>query len=220
MDPSHTHRTLTNPEIENTHQDMVEANASREHQLAALVQAGASPAQAVSAIRRADDPITTLVVLGLYSLLAHGGGWKGTLDLALTLDLHPLGFATGWVPVQDAEIQPRIPGTVRFHRGCAQFLPPLLPLVQPPAPAQRHRDDDARQRPRRPRRGDPRCPAGRARSRLPGPPRAVFQGAVVKSKTCPWPRRLSAAGECKREFRQLSVSKSLTRSERGTRLAP
>jgi len=42
--------------------------------------------------------------------------------------------------------------------------------------------------------------------------RSVFQGAVGKSKTCPQPRRLSAAGGSKREFRQLSVSKSLTRS--------
>jgi len=42
--------------------------------------------------------------------------------------------------------------------------------------------------------------------------RSVFQGAVGKSKTCPRPRRLSAAGGSKREFRQLSVSKSLTRS--------
>ena len=42
--------------------------------------------------------------------------------------------------------------------------------------------------------------------------RSVFQGAVVKSKTCPWPRHLSAAGGSKREFKQLSVSKSLTRS--------
>jgi hypothetical protein len=40
----------------------------------------------------------------------------------------------------------------------------------------------------------------------------VFQGAVVKSKTCPWPRHLSAAGGSKREFKLLSVSKSLTRS--------
>lgn len=41
---------------------------------------------------------------------------------------------------------------------------------------------------------------------------SVFQGGVVKSKTCPWPRRLSAAGGSKREFTQLPVSKSLTRS--------
>lgn len=40
----------------------------------------------------------------------------------------------------------------------------------------------------------------------------VFQGAVVKSKTFPWPRRLSVAGGPKREFRPPAVSKSLTRS--------
>jgi hypothetical protein len=43
--------------------------------------------------------------------------------------------------------------------------------------------------------------------------RRVFQGAVVKSQTCPWPRHLSAAGGSKREFMALAVSKSLTRSE-------
>ena len=41
---------------------------------------------------------------------------------------------------------------------------------------------------------------------------SVFQGAVVKSQTCPWPRRLSAVAGSKREFRLPTVSKSLTRS--------
>ena len=41
----------------------------------------------------------------------------------------------------------------------------------------------------------------------------VFQGAVVKSKTCPWSRRLSAVARDKRDLKPLPVSKSLTRSE-------
>jgi len=43
--------------------------------------------------------------------------------------------------------------------------------------------------------------------------RRVFQGAVVKSKTCPWSRRLSAVARNEREFTPLPVSKPLTRSE-------
>lgn len=105
MTPSPTRKTLTNLEIEPLHRSMVEVNTPREHQLAALVQAGASPAQAVGAVRHEDDPITTLCVLGLYSLLAFRGGWEAARELALALDIHPLGFATGWVPdLQEAEV--------------------------------------------------------------------------------------------------------------------
>ena len=42
--------------------------------------------------------------------------------------------------------------------------------------------------------------------------RSVFQGAVGKSQTFPWPRHLSAADGSEREFTPPAVSKSLTRS--------
>ena len=40
----------------------------------------------------------------------------------------------------------------------------------------------------------------------------VFQGAVGKSKTFPWPRNLSATVGSERQFTPPTVSKSLTRS--------
>ncbi len=43
-------------------------------------------------------------------------------------------------------------------------------------------------------------------------PRSVFQGAVGKSQTFPWPRRHSAAAGSEHEFTPPAVSKSLTRS--------
>ena len=45
--------------------------------------------------------------------------------------------------------------------------------------------------------------------------RSVFQGAVGKSQTFPWPRHLSAADGSEREFTPPAVSKSLTRSAQG-----
>lgn len=61
---------------------MERAGTSREYQSAALVEAGASPLEALESVSRADDSITTLVELDLHALLASGGGWEATRDLA------------------------------------------------------------------------------------------------------------------------------------------
>ncbi len=98
MNLPRTPQFLTDPEIKRLHRFVGEADALRVHQLVSMVQAGESPAQAVGAVRFADDRITTVFVLGLYALLVLRGGWEATRDLALALDVHPLGFATGWVP--------------------------------------------------------------------------------------------------------------------------
>ena len=53
------------------------------------------------------------------------------------------------------------------------LAPRVLRLVQPPAPPQRHRADDAGDRPPRPRRADPHRPPTRPRRRLRSPARAI-----------------------------------------------
>ncbi len=76
--------------------ELPEMKAPRETQIRALVEAGATPSQAVRAAHRDGDTVTTLHVMGLHALLPFGGGWEATRVLAIELDVHPLAFATGW----------------------------------------------------------------------------------------------------------------------------
>jgi len=81
--------------------------------------------------------------------------------------------------VQDAQVPPRIPRTVRLDRARPRLLPRVLRLVQPPAPPLRDRPDDPGGRPPRACPGSPRrAPAG-PRRRLRGEARALRPGPAA-----------------------------------------
>src|SRR5690348_9775426 len=46
------------------------------------------------------------------------------------------------IAVPDLEVSTRLPGALRFARGCPDSLPALFPLVQQRASPQQHRSDD------------------------------------------------------------------------------
>src|SRR5207245_4794908 len=75
--------------------------------------------------------------------------------------------------VQDAQVPPRVPVTIRRQRRWPRVLPTLHPVLQPPAPTLRTRLPHSSRRPLRPRRWHPHrarpCPT----SSLPCSPRTL-----------------------------------------------
>ena len=107
-------------------------------------------------------------------LLADLGRHQDPLA-ALHLDRQPLlGGA-----VQDAQVPTGLPGAVPVDPAGPRVRPTVLPLVQPPAPALRHRPSDTSDRASRPRSADPRVPCRSAPSSLECSPRALRQQTAL-----------------------------------------
>ena len=86
-------------------------------------------------------------------------------------------------PVQNPEIPTRVPRPLRLHRRRPRPLQGLLPLVQPPTPALRHRSVHPRRCPPRTHRTPPPNPTGNPRRRLPRPAKPLQRRPACRSTT-------------------------------------